>query len=247
MKSGFISLAVAVFLGLSGCSLAPPGTDIHDPYEESNRKAHQLNNDLAQIFFGSSDADGPQALEEDSSIDPELTKPIVNFADNLGLPSMALNGVLQADLEGALTNSLRFVVNSTLGLLGFFDPATEMGLEAEGTDFGETLAVWGAREGAYIELPVFGPTSERALAGDIVDMFIDPLNFVGTPKQHETASNLSLLAWWIEFNQAGGAVDSLYDSIDSYTQLKQIYFQNRRFDLGTTTQVVDPYDELFGE
>ncbi len=229
-----------VLWGLSACSIAPPGTDIHDPNEAHNREVHEFNRALNERLSSSG---GGAGLD----IDPELTKPIVNFADNLSLPGMALNGLLQADIAGAATNTVRFVVNSTVGIAGLFDPATAIGLEEEDTDFGETLAVWGAPEGAYIELPVLGPTTERALAGRIADAVLDPLRYVGTTRQQNQATAAKIAALVIKRSQLSGAIDSVYDSADSYAQQRLIYYQNRRFDLGTTTDAVDPYDDLYGE
>ena len=234
-----ITLIALGAISISACSIAPPGTDIHDPNEAHNREVHEFNRAFNARFSSNAPSNGP-------SIDPELTKPIVNFADNLALPGMVLNGALQADVEGAATNTMRFVVNSTVGLLGLFDPATAIGLEEQDTDFGETLAVWGAPEGAYIELLILGPTTERALAGRIADMVLDPLGFVGTPRQQSQATAAKVAALVIKRSQLSGAIDSVFDSADSYAQQRLIYYQNRRFDLGTQVEAVDPYDELFG-
>lgn len=229
-----------LILSASACSVAPPGTDIHDPNEAHNREVHEFNRSFNERISSRGGASTP-------SIDPELTKPVINFADNLALPGMVLNGLFQTDIGGAATNTVRFIVNSTVGIAGLFDPATAIGLEEESTDFGETLAIWGASEGAYIELPFLGPTTERALAGDIADFFLDPLGSVGTPRQQRQASAASLSALVIKRSQVSGLVDSIYDSADSYAQQRLLYYQNRRFDLGTAVDAVDPYTELYGE
>ena len=101
-----------------------------------------------------------------------------HFAGNLDLPRSVVNNVLQGRFPNAVHNTLRFVVNSTFGLAGLFDPATGIGLEARNTDFGETLHVWGVREGNYVELPFLGPSTERDTVGVGVDLFLNPLSYI---------------------------------------------------------------------
>jgi len=216
---------------------------VHDPYENLNRQVHAFNKSVDENVFGQLGGDGP-------GIDPEYTQPVVNFADNVGLPGMVVNGILQGDIAGAGTNTMRFVINTTVGVLGLFDPAGAIGLAEEETDFGETLAVWGAPEGAYLELPILGPSTERAFAGRIVDLLIDPLQSVGTPIQNDYATVGKIAGRVVKRDQFGDTIDSvLRDSTDSYDQQRLIYLQNRRFELGTTLESdsVDPYDDLFGE
>ena len=201
---------ISVLLGVSACSIAPPGVDIHDPNEAHNRQIHAFNKSL----LGGDNRDS----EPKQVLDPELTQPIVNFADNTALPGMVQNGLLQADVGAAATNTVRFILNTTVGIGGLFDPAGAIGLPAEETDFGETLAVWGAPEGAYIELPLLGPTTERALAGRVVDFVIDPLDRVGTQPQIDYGLPAKITERFIRRSQLSGAIDDLYGSADSYEQ-----------------------------
>lgn len=237
-----IALILLIFSAAS-CAVAPPGDAIFDPYEAQNREFHAFNKGVDTTFF-------VPIREISDQVPQEFTQPIANFADNVGLPGMVLNGLLQGDFEGATRNSARFVLNTTLGIGGLFDPAQELGLFEEETDFGETLAVWGAPEGAYLEVPLLGPSTERALAGRIVDSLIDPLKHVGLPQQNEYGSASRILGRVIKRLQYGDTVDSiLYESADSYSQQRLIYLQNRRFELGTTIEedAVDPYADLYGE
>jgi len=243
MMKTIAAITVTISL-LGGCSTAPDGVTVHDPYEVQNRQVHAFNKSLGDAFSGDGDDDSS------FSIPTDYTDRVVNFGDNVSLPGMVVNGVLQGDIDSALRNSVRFMVNTTVGILGLFDPADYIGLEEEETDFGETLAVWGVQEGAYLELPVLGPSTERALAGRIVDMIIDPLEFVGAREQLKYGTVGKLAGRVIKVTQAGDTIDSvLNDSADSYAQLRLIYLQNRRFELGTTlaADAIDPYDDLFGE
>lgn len=230
-------------IALVACSPAPEGVTVHDPYEQQNRRVHAFNKSVDENVFGRLGGGG-------SSIDPELTQTVVNFADNVALPGMVLNGVLQADIGGAATNTMRFLLNTTIGVGGLLDPATAIGLTEAETDFGQTLEVWNFPEGAYLELPLLGPSTEREFAGRIVDAIIDPLDAVGTQPQIDYGTVATIAGRAVKRDQFGDTIDSvLRDSADSYAQQRLIYLQNRRFELGTTpeTDSVDPYDDFFGD
>ena len=116
-----------------------------------------------------------------------LPKPVAegvsNVAENLGTPSDVLNNILQLRPKPAITNTVRFVINTTVGIGGIFDPATAMGIYADETDFGETLHVWGAREGAFLVVPFAGPTTERDLIGSVVDAITNPIGIAVDPPE----------------------------------------------------------------
>ena len=232
---------VGTFALFAACTPAPEGVTVNDPYEDQNRRVHAFNKSVyTNLFSGGGDTEIPA----------DIAEPIVNFAGNIGLPGMTLNGLLQGDFEAALTNAARFVVNTTVGIGGIADVATEFGLDEQETDFGETLAVWGLPEGAYLELPILGPSTERAFVGRIVDSVIDPLDDVGFAFQSDVSLAAKIAERIVKRSQLSDTIDSvLEDSADSYAQQRLIYLQNRRFELGTTPEedAVDPYDELFGD
>jgi phospholipid-binding lipoprotein MlaA len=240
---------------LAGCSVAPPGTEINDPYEEVNRQIHEFNRELDRTVL--------DPAGEAVNLLPDIVKyGVINFSNNAGLPNAAANGLLQGNFEGAARNTMRFVINTTIGLLGVFDPAGKIGLPEEDTDFGETLAVWGVPEGAYVELPGLGPSTERDTAGFIVDLFLDPFQILGIePPLNETTVELfetDSLAEGAELIVERGIYDDSFDSVwesaDSYSQLRLIYLQNRRYELrdsdATAVQPTeeeyyfDPYEDL---
>jgi phospholipid-binding lipoprotein MlaA len=144
---------------------------------------------------------------------------------------------------------VRFLVNTLFGVAGIWDPADVIGLTEVDTDFGQTLAVWGVPEGAYLELPLIGPSTERDTAGDIVDFFIDPLESVLTDEQALIATAGTIGGRVVKLDQAGDVIgDVLNESADSYAQARLIYLQNRRFELGLDDiDAVDPYDDLYGD
>lgn len=232
---------------LTACTL--PGPDaasrdgIFDPYEAQNRKVHEGSKRFDRKVLR------PVALAYAETV-PEPAQILVgNFADNLSVPGAVVNQVLQFDLEGALRNTIRFGLNSTLGFGGIFDVAADFGIEEDDSDFGETLAVWGVPEGAYLELPVLGPSTERDAIGVAVDLVLDPLNGIARPERHYLkAARIAARAG--KRGRFAANVDSiLYDSADSYAQARLLYLQKRRFELDQAAAggEVDPYAELYGD
>ncbi len=181
----------------------------------------------------------------------EVENAISRFSDNLSMPGAIVNNVLQGNMKGATEDTYRFIVNTTIGLLGFFDPATEFNMpDATQADFGETLFVWGVREGAYIELPFFGPSTERETVGLVVDFFLNPLDYwIRDPVEYYTAGARvsDILSTRQRFLRTIDGV--LYESADSYLENRSIYFQNRQFVLGRqdADDYLDPYDDPYLE
>ncbi|MCF3973031.1 VacJ family lipoprotein [Paracoccus sp. EGI L200073] len=241
---------VLLSLAVSGCASRPvmqDGIRIDDPYEVSNRRVHAFNKALdarvigpvARLAKGSdegaADAGSPGPLDL-----------VINMGSNLSLPGKVANSLLQGRPEPAAKNFFRFAVNSTLGIAGLFDPAgRDFGLPEADTDFGETLAVWGVPEGAYVELPVLGPSTQRDAVGKLVDAVIDPLRqLLGTDRQRVLALGLRVGSKAGDRARFGDTVDSvLRDSADSYAQTRLIYLMHRRHDLGEDGDEIDPYDE----
>lgn len=227
---------------LAACTAPPPGVEVWDPHEAQNREAHAVNQGLDQLIAG--DGSGP-------GLPTPVTRGATNFANNAGAPSDTLNSVLQGRPGPAVRNTLRFVVNTTVGIGGLFDVATALGIEGRRTDFGETLHVWGVREGAYQELPLLGPSTERDTAGWFIDLLIDPLNALRPPGTRNrliaarigtrAVANLGERATYAD------AIDALITgSADSYARTRLLYLQTRRFRLdgeaALTDDTVDPFD-----
>lgn len=235
--------SLALLFALGAC--ATPGPDgIADPYEPLNRQVHAFNRGL--------DAAVVRPLTRAINRDDDATAPqegpqtvIGRVARNLLLPGKVLNHLLQGRPGDAAQNGARFVVNTTLGLGGMHDPAgRDFALPEVDTDFGETLHVWGVPEGAYLELPILGPSTERDFVGRIVDWVIDPMDSWLNTDQRLAARAINLVSKAGERAAMGETVDSvLHESADSYSQLRLIYLQNRRFELGQEAEVIDPYAE----
>jgi phospholipid-binding lipoprotein MlaA len=238
---GRVAAIVALCL-IAGCSKPQPGAEFNDPNEAKNRAVHGLNVTLDQAVFGGGD------VPEKRYLPPPLAKGFSNAAYNLSMPSAALNNLLQFNLKGTATDSLRFVLNTTVGLGGFFDPANAIGLYADDADFGETLHVWGAPEGAFIVLPLFGPTTERDLAGGIVDLFIDPFTQVFKGSDLVAVEVLRIAGKVGDRQEYSDLIEAiLYESADSYAQMRLAYLQYRHNKLGIEEDVSDAYEEFYAQ
>lgn len=214
--------------------------DVYDPFEGSNRKVHEFNRGLDRSLVR------PVAKGYSAAIPDDIETIIGRFSTNLSLPSDIVNNVLQLNMRGAIQDTARLLVNTTVGLGGFFDPASEMGMPAgTNTDFGETLHVWGAAEGAYVELPLLGPSTERDTWGIAVDLFTNPLSYILESPENLIGTGAGVAAGLSRRDKFTETIDSiLYESADSYAQSRSIYLQNRRFKLGGTTGSV--YDDPYG-
>jgi phospholipid-binding lipoprotein MlaA len=243
-RSGFaVALIAAAFL--SGCGQAPVAQGITDPNEANNRQIHEFNRGVDKTILR------PLSSSYDSILPRPVTQGVSNFAGNLDIPGDVLNNILQGRPGKALKNSFRFVVNSTIGLAGLFDPATEIGVAADPTDFGETLHVWGVGEGNYTEAPLLGPTTERDLVGTVVDLAMNPVRIILPRPESTYATGAKLASRLGDRARYSDTIDSvLYESADSYAQARLLYLQNRRFELGQTasdTGFEDPYEDPYAQ
>lgn len=246
---GFGRAMLGLGLGgfLAACAQQPAPQGYPDPDEAKNREIHEFNlavdraivKPLSEVM-----GDGPPG---------PVRQGITNFAENLEAPGDVVNNLLQGRPGYAIENTFRFVVNSTIGVGGLFDTASAMGIEGKVTDFGETMYVWGAPEGAYVVVPFLGPSTSRDLAGSLVDYALNPMRLVLTSPAKEAATAAGLASRLGDRARYSDTVDSvLYDSADGYAQARLLYLQNRRYQLGQTTgaaaddSFVDPYEDLYG-
>ena len=163
-----------------------------------------------------------------------------NFVSNLRSLLTLSNNILQGDFAGAGNTAGRFAVNTTVGILGIFDPASKMGLEKRSReDFGQTLGVWGAGTGCYFVLPILGPTTSRDALGLVGNVFIDPVYQLTHNSETDVIvgnENLSEHNYYyykgtdaVDFRSKNiESIDSLEkNSIDFYASVKSLYLQNR--------------------
>lgn len=223
-------LALALLVSLGACASQPADQaargEVFDPYEGTNRGIHKFNLGVDRFLFRPASKSYVKIVP-----DPVVTS-FSTFAENISLPGQALDYLLQGNPKQSGNALLRFVVNMTVGGFGLSAPANELNLPPVDTDFGETLHVWGFGEGAYVELPFYGPSTTRDAVGVVVNLFSNPINFAPTRPVDNLGVYAEVVRRMGDRGRFSDTVDSiLYDSADSYAQARLIYLQNRRFEL----------------
>jgi phospholipid-binding lipoprotein MlaA len=231
----------ATVLILASCGPTPAPVGINDPNEVANRAVNSLNTGLDTVIVR------PASQVYGTVVPAPVRTGVNNFAENLETPGDVVNNVLQGNIGNAGQNSLRFVVNVVMGIGGLFDAAKALGIPAAPTDFGETLHIWGAPEGNYIVIPARGPSTERDLVGRVVDAVLDPIGAITHKPESTIATGANVASKIGDRYKFGNTFDSLlYESADGYVQLRQLYLENRRFELGQAVSddnFEDPYAE----
>ena len=174
-----------------------------------------------------------------------------NFLNNLSLLSTIPNNVLQGDLDLAVKNSSRLVINTTIGILGIFDPAENMGLNNyEREDYGQTFAKWGMGEGCYLVLPVLGPSTVRDASGKLMSYLGgDPWYNItvanDTQYVNEADYYVSRVSSAVDFRAKNiNSFDNLEkNSIDFYASVKSLYLQDRKQRILNSNKIIDTQDD----
>lgn len=171
-----------------------------------------------------------------------------NFTSNIATLLSVPNHLLQGELNNAMNATGSFLINSTIGILGFGNPAASMGLENQKEDVGQTLGVYGVGSGCYFVLPILGPTTVRDSIGMVADTFVDPFSIV-TLREKEL---LSISGTKLDYFTVKGATaidfrgdnvknfDSLEkNSLDMYSSMKSIYLQDRQKKINNSQESSD--------
>ncbi|RAK00782.1 VacJ family lipoprotein [Aliidiomarina maris] len=188
--------------------------DERDPWEEFNRRMWSLNRNILDPFFIT------PAANAYAYVPQPVRTGLYNITENLTEPASVVNNLLQWKPKASLVSAGRFVVNSTVGLLGFFDVASHVGLEQERETFGETLAVWGTPDGPYVMLPGLGPTVVIDRGGDLVDDLYSPTQFINI---YLTAARFLIrgLEQRLELREVEPMLEN---SLDEYAFVRDVYF-----------------------
>lgn len=220
-------LVLLSVLAAAGCSTPPPGQSIFDPEEAANRKMHAFNKALDRHLVA------PVARGYGAVVPTPVDRAVSNLANHLSIPGEIVNSTIQLNFEDVTINTIRFLTNTVFGLGGLFDFATAAGMDEDvDTDFGETLYVYGFPEGEYLELPAFGPRTEREAYGLVVDFFLDPVGTFLPSSARKVTVPLYVADKVGDRNEFDDAISGiLYGSEDSYATARSIYLQNRRFKL----------------
>lgn len=211
---------------LGGCATAAhkgdDGTANRDPLEKINRVTYKFNDVIDRALLK------PVAKGYKKMVPSPARAGVSNFFSNLGSPIVIANDLLQGKLLIALSDSGRFVMNSTLGIFGLFDVAQHAGMPEHSEDLGQTLAVWGVPSGPYIVLPFLGPSTLRDGLGSYADSSISLLrNQANVPER-----NKAYLVNGINSRASLLDVDKLIQqAFDPYQFIRDAYFQHRRYEI----------------
>lgn len=209
---------------------------IYDPLEPMNRGVFWVNDKLYFYLFK------PVAKGYRLILPRPARVSVGNFFSNLAAPIRAGNALLQLKFRDFGTELYRFVINSTFGVLGFFDPAESVaGVKPSVEDFGQTLGSYGFGHGFYLVLPIVGPSSVRDGVGNFVDSFADPLRYADLRsieylgvKVYDATNRLSL-----DRDTYEGIVR---DSLDPYLFIRAAYAQRRKAQVGEETYNINLFD-----
>lgn len=195
---------------------------IHDPFENVNRKILDFNFKLDEYILR------PVAVAYKDNVPEPMQNGVGNFFSNLRDPFNSVNNLLQGKPVKAGQDISRFVINSTLGIAGFADVATPIGIPKSDEDFGQTLAVWGVPSGPYLVLPLLGPSSVRDAVGTGVQMtYGDVVDYV------DLGAGLALTGIrLVDTRKNFLSVDQLLDGqADKYVFFREFYKENRHQDI----------------
>jgi len=215
---------ITILLLLSGCATTPKGeesiSDPKDPLESINRPFWTFTWEYTDKYVTK-----PASQAYVEYVNEDLRGGMYNMALNLNEPSAIINSLLQLEFSDAAKSTGRFLLNSTIGLLGFFDPASDFGWARKQEEFGEVLGKYGVGDGPYIVVPALGPSSVREEVGDYVDKYYWPLAVIDF---WPNLLRLSIVG--LEQRAALTSQEQLInESVDSYEFLKNAYFQNMRY------------------
>ena len=235
--------AVILIAGMAGCATTQTpasSQEVADPIEPVNRAIFSFNM-FVDTWLLEPVARGYRFVTPEAA-----RRSVANFLANLRSPVIFANDALQGERERAGITLGRFMINTTLGVAGLFDPASALGYHRHDEDFGQTLGVWGVPGGPYLMLPLLGPSNGRDTAGRVGDYFINPLNhccinqderlgLLGVTAVSEREANIELLD------------DLRANSIDLYATIRTIYTQKRAADIrnGRPPTDQESYEDIF--
>ena len=217
------SILLILLLVTTGCATkSSMSADFNpdDPYEKSNRKVFEFNNKIDKLFLR------PVTDFYDKATPEFAQTSITNFFANLDDIRISINNLLQGNVIESMSDITRFFINSIFGLGGFFDVASEMGLEKHSEDFGQTLGKWGAKPGPYLMLPFLGPSTTRDAFTFVGDTALAPALSLDDNAARVGLISLDLINTYSAFT---GIAD--IESKDQYAFLRDAYLERRKYEI----------------
>lgn len=212
-----LALAAGAAGLLGGC--ATTGNP-KDPIEGFNRAMFGFNEGLDKVIIK------PVAKGYDAVLPQPVQTGVANFFSNIADVFIGVNNLLQGKPIQAVSDGGRFLVNTTIGIVGIFDPASHLGLEKHDEDFGQTFGRWGVGDGAYIVLPVFGPRTARDTVGLGFDVYADPVANVSHVPTRNTLLVVRTISDRADLLKADKIIEEA--ALDKYSYIRDAYLQRRR-------------------
>ena len=203
-----------------------------DPLKDLNQKTHNLNQTL-DLQVASPVARFYKRITPDF-----IEIGVTNFTQNVEDLSIGLNNILQGKIKSGFSDLGRFTLNSTIGIGGFLDIATDMGLEKHDEDFGQTLAVWGVPDGPYLVLPGLGPSTIRDTLAMIPDAFLTPLWLIDHDRTSYSLTAIDLIDTRARYLGLESVVIG-----DEYLFYRDAYLQSRQFEI-KDGEIEDDFDDF---
>jgi phospholipid-binding lipoprotein MlaA len=227
----------------AGCALVPNAEQqqgVHDPYESLNRKSYNLTDVIDRKLVE------PAAVVYMEYVPEAIQRPVGNFYRNLAYPNVILNSFLQGKIRQGLSDVLRFVINSTIGVGGLANMAGHMGFPEHNEDFGQTLAVWGIGNGPYLFIPAYGPSNLRDVFGIPVSVFTDGMYYLAYMLAGPAIVPLAILRVVDKRASLAGPMKVRDESaLDPYLFVREGYMQQRAYQIYDGAPPISHYDDLF--
>lgn len=225
-----IATVLASFVPLAGCASRPAdpdalaeANDVNDPIEPANRLFYRINDGLDTVVLR------PAAVAYNYVLPQTVRTHTHNFLVNLSNPVTLADDMLQGKPRRAGDTLMRLLINSTVGVAGVFDVATDWGYPAHASDFGMTLALWGFDSGPFLFLPLFGPSNPRDAVGIGGDIALDPFTWIGSGTT-VTALDAGRFGLSAVDTRAGlvTTIDQIKaGALDPYATFRSLYRQHR--------------------
>jgi phospholipid-binding lipoprotein MlaA len=226
------ALGVAAMALLAGCAAVPSKVD---PLEPMNRVMYDIHDAADTVVM-------KPVAEAYTAIVPKIIRTgVSNAFNNLDDLFSALNGLLQGKLEKAGNDLGRVLLNTTWGMLGINDLASDLGIERGNEDFGQTFAVWGIPQGPYLFVPIIGPTTARDGTGLLVRLYLGPVGYIRDVPFRNSLYGLGAVDLRAQFLETGALVDQA--ALDKYVFIRNAYLQRRRYLIFDGKPPPDPEEE----
>ncbi|HWU85165.1 MAG TPA: VacJ family lipoprotein [Rhodocyclaceae bacterium] len=202
---------------LGGCATSG---NPKDPIEGFNRAMYSVHEGIDTAVMK------PVATGYDAVLPDPVQTGVSNFFANIGDIMVSVNNLLQGKPGQAVSDAGRFLVNTTVGVLGVFDVASTMGMEKHDEDFGQTFGRWGAEPGAYVFIPMLGPRTARDTVGVAFDLWLDPMNQIDNVPTRNSLWALRAVNTRANLLPADKVIEEA--ALDKYAYIRDAYLQNRR-------------------